>query len=164
MWLLTLLKLCFLRANPQDLPTSSGATAVAILTYCITDVVTALMTVPLVRALEAAVIDTFLLVALVHMALNLRKLNARLRQTLLALAASGTVLAVVTLAVAGLLPSGTSLDFVWTLSVLWMFVVYGHILRHALDVSYVLGIVATAVYFMLSLLVAAPLLMVSETS
>jgi len=158
MWPATLLKICLLRANPQDLPTSTGLTALALAAYYLADVATALMTVPLARALEAAAADTFVLVALVHAALNLRRLGARTRQTLTALAGGGALLAGVTVIIESLLPEGVSSVYVWAPSLLWLLAVYGHVLRHAFDVPYALGIVATGAYLILSLFITAPFL------
>lgn len=163
MWSATLVKICLLRANPQDLPSSTRLTALALSVYCATDVVAALVTVPLARALQFAALDTALLVALAHLALNLRHLGARVRQTLTALAGCGVLLAIPAL-VAMALVGSTLPAVVWVPLLLWSVTVYGHILRHALDVRYTLGIAAACVYVLIALLVAGPLIAVPDTN
>jgi len=158
MWALTLLRVCLLRANPQDLPMSTVLTLFSVALYYATDVATALKWVSLPLALQAGAIDALLLVALTQAALNWRHQAKRLRQTVLALAGAGAIMATVTLALDGVLPQGISPEILWVLSTLWLFAVYGHILRHAFEVSYAVGLAGTAVYFLLSLLVTGPFL------
>ncbi len=163
MWPATLLKICLLRANPQDLPPSTRLTALALAVYCATDVVMAFITVPLARALQFAAVDTFLLVALAHMALSLRHLGVRLQQTLMALAGCGILLAIPALIVMGWI-GATLPPVVWVPLLLWSVAVYGHILRHALEVRYSLGIAAACVYVFIALMVTGPFLISPETN
>ena len=157
MWPTILLKICLLRANPQDLPTSTRLTVLVLAIYAATDVVMAWVTVPLARALLAAVVDTFLLIALVHVALNLRQFGVRVRQTLMALAGCGALFAIPSLIAASWI-GGTAPFVVWVPLLLWMVAVYGHILRHALEVRYALGIAAACVYVFISLVATGPFL------
>lgn len=163
MWPATLLKICLLRANPQDLPSSTRLTTLALAVYVATDAIMAFITVPFVRALQFAAVDTFLLAALAHMALSLRHLSVRLRQTLTALAGCGVVLAIPALAVMALIGS-TLPAVVWVPLLLWSVAVYGHILRHALEIRYALGIAAACVYVFIALVVTGPLLIAPQTN
>jgi hypothetical protein len=158
MWPAILINICLLRANPQDLPTSTALTTFALLLYYVADVVTAATFVPFSQALLAAAADTALIVVLALLALSLRQLTVRARQTLMALAGCGALLGLVSTLVGSLLPDGVSPFLVSVPSLLWLIAVYGHILRHALDVPYVMGIVTTGAYLFLSLVVVAPLL------
>src|SRR5882672_5291477 len=99
MWSVTLLRICLLRADPQNLPTSALLTALTLAAYCATDVAVALETVPLTSALAAAAADTLLIGALTYTALSLCRLGARWQQTLTALAGSGALLAIMTVTV-----------------------------------------------------------------
>jgi len=157
-----LINICLLRADPQDLPSSNVLTGIALLVYFVADVVTASTMVPFGQALQAAIADTLLLSTLALLALSLRQLTSRARQVLLALAGCGAVLGLVTTAVGVLLPEGTSPFYVSVPALLWLFAVYGHILRHALNVPYVMGIVVTGAYLFLSLVVVGPFLIAPE--
>ncbi len=159
MWPLTLVRICVLQADPQDLPVSTPWTLLTVVVYCFADVATALaVTLPLTQALQAAALDTLLLFALTQATLNVRQQGRRLRQTVMALMGSGAIMAAVTVMAGSLLPEGVTPEFLWALSVLWLFAVYGHILRHAFDVSYAAGIAMTGAYFFVSLFVTAPFL------
>ena len=157
MWPVTLLKICLLRANPQDLPTSTALTALALAVYGAVDVVSALATVPLMRAIQFALVDTFLLGTFTHLTLNLRRLSPRLRQTLTALAGCGVLLSIPALVLTGSIGSATP-SVLWVPLLLWFVAVYGHILRHALDIRLPIGIAAACGYFFLTLVITAPLL------
>jgi hypothetical protein len=157
MWLITLMRIVCLRGNPQELPTSTALTVLAIGFYYATDVATALTRVTVTSALQAAGVDTLLLLALTQAALNLRHQAARLRQTVLALTGAGAIMTGITIAIGSVVPE-LAPAFLWWLSAIWLFAVYGHILRHAFDVSYVNGVVATGVYFFIAVLVTAPFL------
>jgi hypothetical protein len=158
MWPVTLFNICLLRANPQDLPTSTALTALTLALYYLADFITALTLVPIGRALQAAAADTLLIGTLTYAALSLRQLKPRTRQTLMALAGGGAVLGVVTTAIGSLLPQGTSPFMISLPALLWLLAVYGHILRHALDVPYAMGVMATGAYLFLSLVVVGPFL------
>ena|SRR6185436_6797761 len=163
MWPMTLIKMVVLRANPQDLPTSTALTLLAVAMYYVADVATALMMAPVTNALQAAAVDTLLLLALTQTALNLRHQGGRLRQTIMALAGAGAIMAGVTVALYSVLPDAILPEVLWMLSALWLFAVYGHVLRQAFDVSYKAGIAATGLYFVVSLLLTAPFLISSQS-
>ena len=158
MWPVTLFNICLLRANPQDLPTSTALTAAAVLFYYAADVAAALAWVPLEQAWMVAAVDTFLLCALAHLALKLHRRPERMRQTVMALTGSGAVFALVATLIGSVIPGGATSLYVSLPALFWLLAVYGHILRHALEVPYGAGIVATATYLFLSFMVVGPLL------
>jgi hypothetical protein len=158
MWPTTLVNLCLLRANPQDLPTSSALTAAMILLYYAADVVAALAWVPLERAWVAAAADTLLLCALGYVALKLRQRPERIRQTLMALAGCGAVFAFAATVIGSVVPDGPSSLYVSLPALFWLLAVYGHILRHALEVPYAAGVIATGAYVFLSSMAIGPFL------
>lgn len=158
MWPLTVVNICLLRAAPQDLPTSSALSGIAVFCYYVADVGAALAWVPLDRAWLAAAVDTLLLCALAQWALKLSRRPERTQQTLMALAGCGAVFALVTASIDAVVPGGASSLYVTLPALFWLLAVYGHILRHALEVPYVAGIAATGVYLFLSLIVVGPFL------
>lgn len=153
-----LIKICLLRANPQDLPTSSSLTAVTALLYYLADVGAALAWVPLERAWLAGAADTLLLCTLAHIALKLSKHSERTLQTLMALTGCGAVFTVVAALVGSVVPDSAPSLYVSLPALFWFLAVYGHILRHALEVPYAAGVIATAAYLFLSFIVVGPFL------
>lgn len=156
--LATFLRICLLRANPQDLPASNGLLASALLAHALADALSLWGMVEPRAALRAAVIDTVLLAALAHTALLLRNLGERARQTLAALAGCGALLtllshAAVTLAQPLVAPPVTALPFI-----AWFVLVYGHILRHALSIGFSLAAGFGLAYLLISVLVTSAFL------
>lgn len=158
MWLATAVNISLLRANPQDLPTSTIPTVVAVVLYYVVDIITALAWTSFEYAAVAAAVDTLLLGALTYSTLKLRRHGERFLQTLTALAGCGAILGIVTTAFSAVVPGGASSLYVSLPALFWLLAVYGHILRHALEVPYMAGIAATAIYLFLSLIVVSPLL------
>jgi len=158
MWLMTLLNICLLRANPQDLPTSTALTGVAVFLYYVADIAAALAWVPFERAWLVAAVDTFLLCGLAHLALKVQRRPERTRQTLMALTGCGAVFALAATFIGSVVPGGATSLYVSLPALFWLLTVYGHILRHAFDVPYAAGVAATGTYLFLSFIVVGPLL------
>ncbi len=76
---------------------------------------------------------------------------------------TGAIMAAITLLLGSVLPEAVPPDVLWLLSALWLFAVYGHILRHAFDVSYVVAIAMTGAYFFVSVFATAPFLAAPKT-
>lgn len=146
-----------LRRGPQDVPASWNLLAVLAAVYLIAHFAQALTLAPPGSALLQAVLATLLLGLYVRAALQVRERVPRLAQTLIALFAVGTVATVLLLGpTAAMGPAvqamaeGSDMQSVEqppipallaaaVLSV-WRLVVYGHIYRHALDMSLGLGV------------------------
>jgi hypothetical protein len=153
-----LLRICLLRANPQDLPASNALLALALLAHAGADFVSLRGIVEPRAGLQASVVDTVLLVALAHTALLLRNHAERARQALTALAGCGAMLtllshAATTLAQPLVAPPVTALPFI-----MWFVLVYGHILRHALSVRFALAAGLGLAYLFISVLVTSAFL------
>lgn len=149
---------CRLRAAPQDLPTSRSLLVATLLLYALLSIVISVVQMSLVKALLAAFMDTALLAGLSFFLLWARMLANRWVQTCIALAGSGTVLELVALPLMiwqKQFGPESSLVIVPTLFLLvvlfWNLVVVGHILRHALSTSLVMGSVLATVYMYVSL-------------
>ena len=151
MLLKTYLRLCLLRANPQDLPGSGALALSALAAYGAVDVVGVLDIVPPVSALTAAAVDTLMLVVATHLALRWRRFGNRFIQTLAALAGCGALLSFAAWAIASLAAGSISPDWVWAPFLVWYTVVFGHVLRQALAIPMAAGIAVSFVYLMLSL-------------
>lgn len=160
MVLATLLNICLLRANPQDLPTSNALLGLALAAHFLANVLTGLDETNLENALIAGAMDTLLLVALTHTGLMLRNLRERTRQTLTALAGAGALLAVFAWAVVTAAETITQHAWVvWLPFLFWFLAVYGHILRHAFNVTLGMGLLLATGYVLLSLMVTGPFLL-----
>lgn len=151
MLLKTYLRLCLLRANPQDLPGSSTLALSALAAYAAMDVVGVLDIIPPASALLAAAVDTLMLVAVTQLALRWRRFENRFSQTLAALAGSGALLSLAAWIVAELAAGSISPDWIWVPFLVWYTVVFGHVLRHALSIPMAAGIAAGFLYLMLSM-------------
>lgn len=156
----TLFNLCLLRANPQDLPASNRLVGLALAAHFLANVLTGIDEANLENALIAGAMDTLLLVALTHTGLMLRHLRERTRQTLTALAGAGALLAAFAWSVVTVAESVTPHAWmVWLPFLFWFLAVYGHILRHAFNVTLGVGLLLATGYVLLSLLVTGPFLL-----
>lgn len=158
--LATLVNICRLRANPQDLPASNTLLALALGAYFATGLFGTVLGLDWANALTAATVSTLLLVAVMHTALLLRNLKARVPQTLTALAGCAALIRLVAGVAIWLLHTAVP---PWVLSLpfeIWAIVVYGHILRHAFSISLPLGVTFAFLYMIVSSLVVLSFLSV----
>lgn len=148
-----LMRLCLLRADPQDLPTSPVLLALALAAHLVLDVLTLLDAYSPARSLVGATVDTLLLIAVVHTTLLLRNLGHRTIQTLTALAFVGAIFSAVASLATITLGTWIPAVAVWGAVLLWYLVVFGHIARHALSLSFPAGVAIALGYFLLSVVV-----------
>lgn len=155
MRLLKLFKLyvdiCLLRAGPQDLPTTQSVLALSLLVYTATSIALSVTTQSFGSAVVYGLADTLFLAGLTYALLMLRRLPHRQTQTLTALAGTGTVIGLFALPLV-LIPNFPPLLLL--LITVWSLTVIGHILRHALNVSLPMGILASMGYLLASLALA----------
>ena len=151
MLLKTLLGICLLRANPQDLPTSNPLMLVALVAYGLADVIGVLDSLSLNNSLLAAAVDMLLLVAATHIMLRWRNLENRFPQTLLALAGCGALLSLLAWMIAGLTRGWLDPAWVWAPFLVWYILVFGHVLRQALTISMVASVTASFLYLVMSM-------------
>jgi hypothetical protein len=142
------LKLCLFQAKPQDLPFSAPLLAGALALNFAVDVASLLRRYDLGQSLLGALLSTGLLMVFTYAVMRVRSTQSRTVQTLTALAGSGATFSAV--ALVALLPFSVSAPtpaatLVWLLFLAWAIAVYGHVLRHALDVPW---FIAAAVAFL----------------
>lgn len=140
------------RRGPQDIPASHGLFVLCFAIYCAATFVLTRLAEPLDVAFRAAVVDAVILPAFALGVLWLRSVLSRWLQTLTALAGVGvlfTALAMAPFAVIGAMPA-TPLAAVASVLVLvlfaWNVLALGHILRHALSVSFPAGVLVAMAY------------------
>lgn len=143
-------ELLFLRTNPQDLPYSRALLAGALAAHVLADTLGALDWLPPGSALAAALLDTLLLVAVVHTLLMLRNVGNRAVQTLSALALAGATIGLGAWGIAGLVPEHWPAWLAWLPFLVWYLAVFAHVLKQALDIPYPAALALGVLYFVLS--------------
>ena len=142
---------CLLRAGPQDLPASQSALTLSLLAYAATSIALSVLTQSFENNVLYGLADTLTLAALTFTLLMVRRLPQRFTQTLSALAGTGAMIALLAVPLV-LLQNVTPLPLL--LITVWNLAVTGHILRHALNVSLPMGILASMGYLLASLTLA----------
>lgn len=152
------IRICLLRQGPQDLPTSGILLAITLTAHTVMSILLSGVSLSAGRALVSGVVDTILLVVLTGALLIAQRRNARVFQTVTALAGTGAIITLVALPVSVWLhgadraagEGGFALLLLLFLTV-WSLAVAGHIFRHALSVPYFMGLVLAAVFYWISI-------------
>lgn len=131
--------ICRFRLGPDDLPNSAALTGVTVLAYAITAILTGLVLLPSMVGVVTGLLDTLIMVALALGLLQIKGLMQRSRQTLSALAGSGTLLNCLSLPLslwAKFEPVSSGFPQLGQLIMVgWSLAVLANILRRALSVS-----------------------------
>lgn len=154
------LDICRFRLGPQDVPPRSGFLLGLVLALnALASLLLGLLEVDMATAGLQTLVALALLTAFIFASLRLSRHPGRFQQTLTAALGCDaliTALALPLLAAGLLLPSvQVTVSLMLLATMLWEIAVIGHILRHALDLPYLAGLVASLVYTMLSLKVMA---------
>lgn len=151
----TFFDICRLRVRPQDLPASSVLLNLTLFFYALTSAVSSLLQqFSLKQAILSGIVDAGLLVGLTYTLLYFARYLPRVTQTLTALAGTNGVLGILSLPLIFWLEQNRAYHSDITLPVLlllslfvWNFIVYAHILRHALTVHFFIGLLLTTVTY-----------------
>lgn len=147
----TFIGLCLLKASPADLPAAWTLPVLAAILQTGVDMITAPPPLTAFQAMRASLVDTLLLVALLHTVLLLRRLTNRSPQTLAAAVGCGALFSVLSWVV-GLWFQPLEEYWLIVLSVLlWYLLVLGHIARRALEVPLAVGVGLAVFYLFVSL-------------
>ncbi|MET0066600.1 MAG: hypothetical protein ABW076_09695 [Candidatus Thiodiazotropha sp.] len=146
-------ELCLLRRGPQDLPASPHLLVFTLVLNLLLGVLISLgLQEAFAIAIFATLFETALMMAVLYAVLRLRKHLKRFTQTITALMLSNLLLGVLMLPLLGW--NGTSLSdesqLLLLLLSLWALAVFGHILRHALEVPLGMGIGLALFYTLFS--------------
>lgn len=153
-------EICLLRKGPQDVPASQELLKLCLIGYAATGLLNlwlGLGEVGAGTALLLTAVDVGLLLGLVYAVLQLRGLLARYTQTLTALAGTGTLLQLIVLPLGmwyqrELAGNGTAdlPAMLWLMLLVWSVAITAHILRHALSVTFGIGVLYALGYLMVS--------------
>ena len=165
------LDICRFRLGPQDVPRSGFLLGLVLALNALASLLLGLLEVDMATAGLQTLVALALLTAFIFASLRLSRHPGRFQQTLTAALGCDalirtsldadvvpliTALALPLLAAGLLLPSvQVTVSLMLLATMLWEIAVIGHILRHALDLPYLAGLVASLVYTMLSLKVMA---------
>ncbi len=152
--------ICRLRIGPQDLPKSNELLIVCLIVYTLLDIIFVLLSEPLIDAVLAGFIETFLLMLMTFAILRIHNTSERWTQTVTALSGTGFLLGLIALPVFyGITVDNADQAFksilliFYTLLILWNIAIIAHILRYAIDTTFGFGILLAIGYIMITAIV-----------
>jgi hypothetical protein len=154
------LEICLLRQGPQYLPSSGILLAIALISHTVASILMSNISLGTTTAVLSGVLGTLLLVLLPGTLLYVLRRNARIIQTVTALAGTGAIITFIALPLYGSMPGteqgidqgGFALLLLFILTV-WSVAIVGHIFRHALSIPYFFGLLLAAGFSLFSFLV-----------
>ena len=144
----TWLDMCRLRAAPQQLPASPRLLWLALLFYSLVGVAVALPGSGWSMALLLTLLDLGVMAGLTGLVLWATGKPVRFNQTLSALAGTGALLGLLAVPLVLTVPDPVPAwaGLLWLGVLFWSLAVRGHILRHALEISFGMGLLVSAGY------------------
>ena len=146
--------ICRLHSKPQDLPASNVLLGFTLFFYAAIGGASLLMQFSVIDALLLTIVDTGLLVILISSLLYIAHFSSRVKQTLIAIAGTNVLLGILSFPLMFWLnfyEGDMSLPALLLLSLMaWGFVIYTHILRHALEIEFFLCSLLTLVVYLLT--------------
>ena len=144
-------EMCRLRAVPQQVPASSGLLGLALVFYVLVSVLVALPGSGWTMAWWLTLLDLAVLAGVTALVLRLTGKGPRFNQTLSALAGTGALLGLLALPLVLTAPEPADpvpawAGLLWLVILFWSLAVRGHILRHALEIPFGMGILLSAGY------------------
>jgi len=156
--LFTFFDICRLRLGPQDIPASRILLSLVLFGYIIVGIVLSSVKLDPLDAILFSLVESILSIMIIGSLLHIAKKITRFYQTLTALAGTDTLFGGVRIPLIYWLAQLQSMDsfiasflFVLLLTlVIWNLIVYAHILKNALEVSFSIGVILTVVSSLLS--------------
>lgn len=149
--------ICRFRQGPQDLPAAQSLFIVTLLLYLLISTIISGFELEPERALLSAVVEVALLLAMIRVMLWARELWPRFQQTATALLGSGTLFGFIAVPLMWWQSQYDQPMDAFAPSLLifalfvWSVAVTGHILRHALNVPFYVGVVLSLLYTYVSI-------------
>ena len=142
--------LCMLRRAPQDLPASQSLLMIILVLNALAGILLGVQTwAGAGVALAATVVDIGVLLGLLWLALRVRGLVPRFTQSATALLGAGTLFTLLAMPLQPLLDAPDDVRvgaLLYLLLLAWVQLVYGHVLRHALNLNLISGIGLSLIY------------------
>lgn len=153
------LQIALFKEGPQSLPASKFLRNLALLVHLGVGFTLALASLPLLKALFAALIGTTVMVAFIHLMLISRGLQSRFNQTVSALAGVESFIGLAALPITFLFhreaPPGELLAIISMLIFAWNISIASHIFRNAFNLIGAQGFLFAMGYIMISLIVSS---------
>lgn len=153
-----ILDIALFQRGPQALPASFWLTVAALAVYALAGLLAHQLIVPVANPLGPVLFDLFLMVGFALALLFGFGYPERSLQTLAALGGTGTLLTLCGLPVVQMLDADATGAvaalgvILWSALMIWSLAVTAHILRHALSVSFAVGLFLAVTYMMASIL------------
>ena len=150
------LAICLFRIGPQDLPTSTVLLGVALAAHAVSGTLVSLLVLGFWQAIAAGITGTAVLALLAWSLLMLNRLGERTVQTLSALAGCDALIGFIAVPVMmyahAAEPAARQVAGPLILAlIVWSIAVFGHVLRHALATSMMIGVVVAVVFYWISM-------------
>lgn len=149
--------ICLLRLGPQDLPASQRLLQYALVANVVVSVVGTAPLTGVGTAIAQTLFGVLLFALLLHVALGWRRLRARFVQTFTAVMGCEALFGVVIFPLVLWMVRAQQADastqtplLLWLVIAIWYVVVLAHILRHAMSLTFALGMVFSMIYIALS--------------
>lgn len=149
--------ICWLRKGPQDMPSATILMVILVAVDVLVGVFLGIAKVSLGQATLESLLSVLIMIVFIQLSLRVRRYAARFNQTLSAMAGCDALLGSVLVPLLVLLKAGILPPLVfanlWLLLLIWIIVITAHILRHALAVSFVTGILLSVAYLFMQLVI-----------
>ena len=146
--------LCLLRRAPQDLPASQSLLLVVLGVNALAGILLGMQTwAGAGVAFAATALDIGVLLGLLWAVLRVRGLTPRFVQSATALLGAGTLFTLLAMPLQPLLDTPEEMEvgaLLYLVMLMWVQLVYGHVLRHALNISLTSGVALSLVYTLTS--------------
>lgn len=139
-----------LQANPQDLPVSRSLTTILASIYVLVSMISVLTRIGPFSAFAAAMVDLGLLVGTVHLLLLIARVPERGMQTLSAVFGASILLVILTSAMVILVDVQGARASLLLMLLAWYLLIFGHIMRQAIQMPVLFGALIGLLYLMLS--------------
>jgi len=148
--------ICRLRRRPQDIPESSTLFFVCLAAYLVVSVLLVLLSMPLEQAVMITLLEVSLLMLFIYILLRLTHKARRWPQTMTAVFGTGIIISLFSIPLYYLGGRGDPQALMQNWSVLlllgliiWNIVVMAHILKHALQIRMIAGVMIMLGYIWL---------------
>jgi hypothetical protein len=163
--------IALLRRAPQDLPGSATIFFVVVTLNVIVATIGIADLIPGASAMAAAMTDAVIIILLLRLVLMIQNRSARFLQTATAIFGSGILLGLIALPLQLGIDANTDgeeisavISLAYLLLLVWSQLVVAHVLRHALSISFALGVGLALIYSLLSGVIIQSLFVITPTS